>query len=99
MNENHNSHFSSGFLIGLIIGAGIVFLLGTRTGKNLLKILSDQGIEGLVNLLDEYDFSDLEEDGEKLAQQEEYEQLETNAKIDGHSGETTKRRFFKRFKK
>ena len=58
MNDNK---FTTGLLLGLILGGGAVFLLGTRTGKNLLKIVSDQGLDGLVNLLEEYGLDSLEE--------------------------------------
>ena len=59
--NNNNSHFTTGILLGLILGGGAVFLLGTRTGKNLLKIISEQGLDGVTDLLEEYDLSDLEE--------------------------------------
>ena len=58
MNDNK---FTTGFLLGLILGGGAVFLLGTKTGKNLFKIVSEQGLDGLLNLLEEYNFDDLEE--------------------------------------
>ena len=49
MNDNK---FTTGLLLGLILGGGAVFLLGTKTGKNLLKIISEQGMDGLLNLLE-----------------------------------------------
>jgi gas vesicle protein len=58
MNDNK---FTTGLLLGLLLGGGAVFLLGTRTGKNLLKIVSEQGLDGLVNLLEEYGLNTLEE--------------------------------------
>src|SRR5450759_4508350 len=36
----NDSKFSTGLLIGLIIGAGAVFLMGTKTGRNLVKVIS-----------------------------------------------------------
>lgn len=45
----------NGLLIGTVLGGAGVFLLGTKTGKNILKILSERGIDGVVTLLEEYD--------------------------------------------
>lgn len=43
--NNKGGGFFSGFLWGMIIGATIVFLLGTKKGKRLLKIISEEGLE------------------------------------------------------
>ena len=48
-----------GFILGVIIGALGVFLFGTKSGKNLVKIISEQGLEGLSNLMEEYDLTNL----------------------------------------
>lgn len=37
--------FFSGFLWGMIIGVALVFLLGTKKGKRLLKVISEEGLE------------------------------------------------------
>ena len=47
---------------GLYWAAEPFFYLGTKTGKNLLKIVSEQGMDGLVEILEEYNFDDLEEE-------------------------------------
>jgi len=63
MNNHHEHHdhgFSNGFVLGAIIGAGIVFLLGTKRGKSVLKNLTENGIEGLKDIMDE-EFLDDEE--------------------------------------
>jgi len=57
--ENHNSgKFTTGFLLGAMIGAAAVFLLGTKKGKKILKAITDEGI----NLQDLLKTEDLEED-------------------------------------
>lgn len=86
--------------MGLIIGGGLVFLLGTKTGKNLLKILSEQGLDGLAGILEEYGV------GEDLEEEEYEEILEDEPKSNGHAPEVVlqkseekkapKKRFFKR---
>jgi hypothetical protein len=45
-------NFSSGFLIGALVGAAIVFFLGTKKGKRILKIISEKGLDNVSNMLD-----------------------------------------------
>jgi hypothetical protein len=87
MNDNK---FTIGLLLGLLLGGGAVFLLGTRTGKNILKIFSDQGLDGLLNLLEEYNFDELEE-MEEVPEED----------VVGHQPEVQapKKHFFRRIKK
>jgi len=100
---NNESRFSNGFILGLVIGGGLVFLLGTKTGKNITKIISDQGLDGLLNLLDEYDISNLEEEGDEEEFDSEPEE-KTNSVKEGQNPEeevnkAPKKRFFKRLGK
>lgn len=46
---NHNG---SSFLFGALIGGGIVFLLGTKKGKQLLKVITEEGLDGIANIGD-----------------------------------------------
>jgi gas vesicle protein len=64
-NDHHNSHFSDGFLLGVVVGAAAVFLLGTKSGKNILKVFSEQGIDGIKDLIEEYNLSATEEEFEE----------------------------------
>ncbi len=61
-NSGNGNRFFDGFLWGAIIGGGLVFLLGTKKGKKLLKTISEEGVEGLSELLEEQ--IDKEEDFE-----------------------------------
>lgn len=96
---NNDNRFSHGFLLGLIIGGGAVFLLGTKTGKNLLKIASEQGLEGFANLLEEYDLASVEE-----YEDETKEENKTNGHVKNSfekeevevKESPSKKRFFKR---
>ena len=86
--------------MGLIIGGGAVFLIGTRTGKNLLKILSEQGLDGLSSLLEEYGLEDFEEEYEGVPAKDNVSNAEV--KVDKESeevNESPKKRFFKRVRK
>ena len=108
MNDNK---FTTGLMLGIIIGGGAVFLLGTRTGKNLLKILSEQGMDGLTDLLEEYNIGDLVnlgdepkeevedsvEEDEEVAQPKENHVKESEPKAE--SKPAPKKHFFKRIRK
>lgn len=54
--------FFNGFLLGLLIGAAIVFLLGTKKGKRILKSLSEGGADKISNILEEVESEDEIED-------------------------------------
>ena len=78
-------------------------MLGTRTGKNLLKIVSDQGLDGLVNLLEEYGLDSLEEieEVEEVPEQDvPSSELEAEEDSEKEKPEKApKKRFFRRIKK
>ena len=102
MNNNGNK-FMDGFVLGAIIGGAAVFLLGTRTGKNLLKIVSEQGLDGLTNLLEEYDLSEVEEDEEVgtsgESNSDSYPKSQEVSEPEAEKESTPKKRFFKRIRK
>ena len=53
MNNNENGgKFLNGFLWGAILGGGIIFLLGTKKGKKLLKTITEEGLEGISQIED-----------------------------------------------
>lgn len=58
MNNNHHGGSFHAFMWGAILGAGAVFLLGTKKGKQILKTISEEGVE-LSDLFD------VEEDAEE----------------------------------
>lgn len=45
--HNHGGGFGSGFLLGLIVGAAVIFFLFTKRGKELLHKITEEGIEGV----------------------------------------------------
>jgi len=97
--------FGNGFMLGVIVGGLIVFLWGTKTGKNILKIISEEGLEGLGNLLEEYGIDeDISEEEEEEGEDVKSDQAEPQEKLaDGESVSEPqvppKRRFFKRVRK
>ena len=62
-NNNQGGKFINGFLLGALIGAGAVFLLGTKNGKKILKNLSEDGIGNITDILEQA--GELEEDDEE----------------------------------
>ena len=96
----NNGRFSNGFILGLIIGGGAVFLLGTKTGKNILRIVSEEGFEGLLALLEEYELADVDEDGEIY--EETKPAVHSNGVSESQDLEkepAPKKRFFKRIRR
>jgi gas vesicle protein len=99
----NDSKFSNGFLLGLLIGGGAVFLFGTKTGRNLVKIVSERGMDGIADLLEEYNFEDLGEldDEGEITADEVHAQSdeETNHHATEEVKSAPKKRFFKRIRK
>lgn len=105
---NSNNKFFDGFLLGLLIGGAAVFLFGTKSGKNLLKIISEQGLEGISDVMeqysDDYNEEDLDEEGpmaEQAAKSSYAKASEGQGEV--HKEEYTsekpqKKRFFKRLR-
>lgn len=50
---HHDNRFFNGFIIGLILGAAVVFLFGTKRGKKILKTISEEGLENITKVLEE----------------------------------------------
>ncbi len=89
MENKHSSGFMNGLLLGIIIGAALVFFLGTKKGKELLRTITEEGLE---------DFSEL---GEYFTENMDEEEMESSsdAPSEGHVVERASRpikRFFKR---
>lgn len=101
------SKFMTGLMWGAIIGGGLVFLLGTKKGKKIIKTLSEEGIE-LSQLLgdDEGDDEEVEEVIVRSApkinkQEEEASTVQPEEKSNGVNNKSTiskiaSHRFFKR---
>lgn len=71
MNNGNNTNqngggFLNGLLVGFLLGGGAVFLFGTKKGKKLLKLITEEGLEGISNIEDliedEYEYEQEVED-------------------------------------
>ncbi len=82
MQENEGK-FSTGFLIGVLIGAAIVFLFGTKKGKKLLDIVSEEGLEGILDLGEDSEETQKLEDKipKKIASSEKIEEVKAQQDI------------------
>lgn len=93
--EHHTgaSGFGSGFLLGLLVGAAMVFFLGTKKGKQILKSISEEGWEGfseLEELLTDEDAEFEEATPTKTKKTDEvYEEVHVS---NGHAGSTVHHR-------
>ena len=103
-----NSRFTDGLILGAVLGGAAVFLLGTKKGDRVLKVISEGGLEGLTDIFE--DFEEGVEEGIKSTAQnikskeekdikniEEKITLET-PKENGVSNGHSPRRFFRRNK-
>lgn len=82
--------FLNGFLLGALIGAGAVFLLTSKKGKELLKTLSEEGLDNISELLQQED--QIVDDEDEV----ESEKKESNGQ-EGHPQEINKKPLVKRF--
>lgn len=49
-NNGSRGGFFNGFLVGFILGAAVVFLLVTKKGKKLLKIITEEGLDKVSDI-------------------------------------------------
>jgi gas vesicle protein len=96
--EQKGGHFSTGFILGAIIGAAIVFLLATEKGKKILKVISDEGLKNLSELIEESEL-DEEEVLEEVEPVEEVVEEPKDLENEEAPKKSTKKRFFRRVKK
>ncbi|HET9947181.1 MAG TPA: YtxH domain-containing protein [Patescibacteria group bacterium] len=88
-NRHHDNGFMNGLLLGIIIGAAAVFLLGTKQGRRVLRMLSEEGIEGLGELRDIFESEEFHEDMEDMKDSA----VEKTHNIVSSAGKTAKRFF------
>lgn len=96
--ENRNS--GNGFLLGMIVGGAIVFLLGTDKGRQILKSLTDEGISEISDILEnvqeEEDYEEEPVVKKTTAKTKESVDQESVESPSGNSYIPNKRRFFRR---
>jgi len=85
-----NGRFSDGFLLGLIIGGGLALLFTTKKGNKILKVVSEEGFEGLSKFIE--DAEDSFEDQDSNLKKTNGDSTEASKEVKPH------RRFFRRNK-
>lgn len=68
-NNHHDYKFMIGFFIGGLLGAALMFLMGTKEGKKVEKLLEKKGKETLDEIEEKVD--ELKEKGEDLVKKGE----------------------------
>jgi gas vesicle protein len=64
-----NNRFMDGLLWGMLIGGAGVFLFGTKKGKKLLDIITQEGTDGLNKVLREIE-TEMEDVGDEAVPEE-----------------------------
>lgn len=81
MEKKHDNKFGSGFFWGLIFGAALVILFGTKRGRELLREISEKGAEMLEDFLKKQGITgDDEEEAVDSIVQEEVQETNGEAK-------------------
>ncbi len=104
-----NNRFSDGLLLGLLIGGAGVFLLGTKKGNKILSALTEEGLDGLTDLLETLDEKQVvpktvkktEEIAEKVEEEivdRIEEKLEGEPKSNGVTHSSHPKKFFRKSK-
>ena len=98
-NPHHDNKFFNGFLIGLVLGAAIVFLFATKRGKKILKLISEEGFESITNVLEEIEEEEMVDQDfvEDVPKSEQSVNKETRSQNDDEL-KPKKKRFFRRIK-
>lgn len=94
------NNFFSGFLLGVLIGAAVVFLFVTKKGKKILKAISEGGEGKLSNILNKIENSvDLEDESldeeASFAEAPTIKENQVKKKIVAETRPKTARRFFR----
>jgi gas vesicle protein len=97
-NSQHHHGHMNGFLLGVIVGAALVFLLATKKGKKILKLISEEGIESLTDLLKDEDVEEVYAEDQVPEEPIIQPDVEVKQEQDAVSPKPKKKRFFKRKK-
>lgn len=62
MDNNNGGKFLNGFILGVVIGVGATLLLSTKKGKKILRSISEEGLDGILERLDGKEILNEEDD-------------------------------------
>ncbi len=103
----NNNRFFDGLLWGILVGGGAVFLLGTKTGNKLLKIITEEGAESLNEVVSkiEDEIADFQEDNVSEVKADDHKPSNFEKELSTHLEEVKEdlkpkvKRFFRSSKK
>lgn len=105
-----SNRFSDGFLLGLLVGGAAVFLLGTKKGNKILHALTEEGLDGLTDLLETMEEKEVVpraikkaekvvDDVSSVVEEKVEEKFDGSSKSNGASHDSSSRkRFFRKAK-
>jgi hypothetical protein len=97
---------SNAFILGMIVGGAIVFLLGTKKGRKILKELSEKGLDALEEIADFEQLEMVPEDFDEI--DDEFAEVKVKGMEDVNNGNesfkengssSSGKRFFRGIKK
>jgi TFIIF-interacting CTD phosphatase-like protein len=74
--KEHGGNFVNGFMWGAIVGGGISFVLSHKKGRELLRDISENGVEALRGVLDPDNIDELKREFKDHLKEEEYDYRE-----------------------
>lgn len=102
--DNRGSGGNS-FLLGIVVGAAAVFLLGTDKGRKVLKTVTEEGFEGLSDIIERAEEEIIKDHGDEPepeaesieVQESQKESPEGTLEANGNGiKKEVKKRFFRR---
>lgn len=95
-NNSSRGGFFNGFVVGFIVGAAMVFLLATKKGKKLLKIITEEGLDKVSDLEELLEERDEESGVQEVIKPKKHTNGESKIPTSAFKNITsTGRRFFK----
>lgn len=84
--QDTGGKFFNGLVVGLVIGAALMFLLSTKKGKKILKMLTEEGLEGVSGIEELLmDGGDEEVYEEVIEEKEENKEQKEEHQTNGHA--------------
>lgn len=75
--QHHGGNFVNGFMWGAAVGGGVSFVLSHKKGRELIRDISENGLEALRGVLDPDNIDEIKKGfKEHMSREEEYDYRE-----------------------